>query len=91
MTDKSTKCTWVIHEGKAVQIHVHNNRRCLFVPRVPGSAKICTTTTRSAQSFDLRPPQSQQLTNNHDTDCTDECAEKAFLELHYGDYPTERL
>ena len=23
----------------AVQIHVHNNRRCLYVPRVPGSVK----------------------------------------------------
>ena len=27
------------HESKAVQIHVHNNRRCLHVPRVPGSVK----------------------------------------------------
>ena len=33
----SQKCAWVIHESKAVQIHVHNNRRCLYVSRVPGS------------------------------------------------------
>ena len=39
MTDSGTKCAWVIHESKAVQIHVHNNRRCLYVPRVPGSVK----------------------------------------------------
>ena len=37
MTDSGTKCAWVIHESKAVQIHVHNNRCCLFVPQVPGS------------------------------------------------------
>ena len=30
----------MIHESKAVQIHVHHsNRRCLYVPRVPGSVK----------------------------------------------------
>ena len=29
VTHSSTKCAWVIHESKAVQIHVHNNRRCL--------------------------------------------------------------
>ena len=39
MTDSSTKCAWVIHESKAVQIHVHNNRRYLYEPRVPGSVK----------------------------------------------------
>ena len=40
MTDSSTKCAWVIHESKAVQIHVHHsNRGCLYVPRVPGSVK----------------------------------------------------
>ena len=39
MTDSGTKCAWVIHESKAVQIHAHNNRRCLYVPRVPGSVK----------------------------------------------------
>ena len=40
MTDSGTKCAWVIHESKAVQIHVyHSNRRCLYVPRVPGSVK----------------------------------------------------
>ena len=27
----------VIHQSKTVQIHVHKNRRCLYVPRVPGS------------------------------------------------------
>ena len=38
MTDSGTKCAWVC---KAVQIHVYNNRRCLFVyvPQVPGSVK----------------------------------------------------
>ena len=39
VTDSGTKCAWVIHESKAVQIHVHYNRRCLYVPRVPGSVK----------------------------------------------------
>ena len=39
VTDSGTKCAWVIHESKAVQIHVHNYCRCLFVPRVPGSIK----------------------------------------------------
>ena len=39
VTDSGTKCAWVIHESNAVQIHVHNNRRCLYVPRVPGSVK----------------------------------------------------
>ena len=34
-----TKCAWMTHESKAVQIHVHNNRRCLYVPWVPGSVK----------------------------------------------------
>ena len=40
VTDSGTMCAWVIHESKAVQIHVHNNRRCLYVPRVPGSVQI---------------------------------------------------
>ena len=39
MTDSGTKCAWVIHGIKAVQIHVHNNRHCLYVPHVPGSIK----------------------------------------------------
>ena len=40
VTDSGTKCAWVIHESKAVQIHVHHsNRRCLYVHRVPGSLK----------------------------------------------------
>ena len=40
MTDSGTKCAWMIHESKAVQIHVHHsNLRCLYVPRVPGSVK----------------------------------------------------
>ena len=39
VTDSGTKYAWVIHESKAVQIHVHNNRHCLFVPRVPGCVK----------------------------------------------------
>ena len=38
-TDSGTKCAWVIHESKAVQIHVHNSHRSLCVPRVPGSIK----------------------------------------------------
>ena len=38
--DSDTKCAWVINESKAVQIHLHHsNRRCLYVPRVPGSVK----------------------------------------------------
>ena len=45
VTDSDTKCAWVIHESKDVQIHAHNNRRCLHVPRVPDSVKIRTTTT----------------------------------------------
>ena len=43
VTDSGTKFAWVIHESKAVQIHVHNSRRCLYVPRV--ALKIHTTTT----------------------------------------------
>ena len=39
VTDIGIKCAWVIHESKAVQIHEHNNRRCLYVPQVPGSIK----------------------------------------------------
>ena len=39
VTDSGTKCAWVIHESKAVQIHVRNNCRCFYVPRVPGSVK----------------------------------------------------
>ena len=39
VTDSGTKCAWVIHESKAIQIHVYNNRRCLRVPRVSGSVK----------------------------------------------------
>ena len=39
MTDNGTNCAWVIHESKAVQIHVHNNCGCLYVPWVPGSVK----------------------------------------------------
>ena len=44
VTDSGTMCAWVIHESKAVQIHVHNNRRCLYVPRVPSSVKNIRTT-----------------------------------------------
>ena len=39
MTDSGTKYAWVIHGSKAVQIHVHNNHLCLYVPQVPGSIK----------------------------------------------------
>ena len=39
MTDSGTKLAWVIHESKAVQIHVQNNRLCLCVSLVPGSIK----------------------------------------------------
>ena len=39
VADSGTKCAKVINESKAVQIHVHNNRRCLYVPRVPDSVK----------------------------------------------------
>ena len=39
VTDSGTKCAWVIHESKAVQVHVYNNRRCLHVPWMPGRVK----------------------------------------------------
>ena len=40
VTDSGTKCAWMIHESNAVQIHLHHsNRRCLYVPWVPGSVK----------------------------------------------------
>ena len=39
MTDSGTKCARMFHESEAVQIHVHNNRLCIYVPRVPGSVK----------------------------------------------------
>ena len=42
VTDSGTKCAWMIHESKAVQIHVHNNRRCLGCLV---ALKIRTTTT----------------------------------------------
>ena len=45
VTDSGTKCACEINESTAVQIHVHNNRRCLYVPRVPGSVKNPHTTT----------------------------------------------
>ena len=45
VTDSGSKCAGVIHESKAVQIHVHSNRRCLYVPRVLVALKIRTTTT----------------------------------------------
>ena len=40
VTNSGTKWAWVIHKSKAVQIHVHNNRRNLYVPRVHDSVKI---------------------------------------------------
>ena len=39
VTDSGIKRALVIHESKAEQIHVHNNRRCLYVPRVSGCVK----------------------------------------------------
>ena len=30
VTDSGTKCAWLIHLSKAVQIHVHNSHHCLF-------------------------------------------------------------
>ena len=57
VTESGTKCAWVIHESKAVQIHVHNNRHCFYVPRVPGSVKNphnnATTTIQSLRSVCL--------------------------------------
>ena len=50
VTDSGTKCAWVIHESKAVQIHAHNNRRCLYVPRVPGSVKNLHNNNKVRQS-----------------------------------------
>ena len=49
--DSGTKYAWVIHESKAVQIRVHNNRRCLYVPRVLGSVKIRTSKKTSSLPF----------------------------------------
>ena len=39
VTDSGTKYAWVILESKTAQIHVHNNRHCLCVPRMPGRVK----------------------------------------------------
>ena len=44
VTDSVTKYTRVFRESKTEQIHVHNNRRCLYVPRVPGCVKNITKT-----------------------------------------------
>ena len=52
MTDSGTKCAWVIHESKALQIHAYNNRRCLHVPRVPGSVKNPYNNTNSNNDAD---------------------------------------
>ena len=35
VTECGIKCAWKVHESKAV----HNNRRCLYMPRVPGGIK----------------------------------------------------
>ena len=43
--DSGTKCAWVIHESKTVQIHLHHsNRRCLYVLGCLVALKIRTTT-----------------------------------------------
>ena len=47
VTDSGTKCAWVIFE-----IHVHNNRRCFYVPRVPGSVKNTRQPTNSVRLDD---------------------------------------
>ena len=52
VTDSGTKCAWVIHESKAVQIHVHNNRRCPMCLGGLVALKIRKTTTVS--SLDLK-------------------------------------
>ena len=51
VTDSGTKYAWVIHESKAVQIHLHNNRPCLNVPRMHGSVKSRTTTTINPEHY----------------------------------------
>ena len=53
MTDSGTKCARVIHKSKAVQIHVHKNLRCLYVPRVPGIVKNLHNNTDQLASTDL--------------------------------------
>ena len=53
VTNSGTKCAWVINESKAEQIHVHNNRRCLHVPPVPGSVKNRTTITIITKALPL--------------------------------------
>ena len=68
MADSGTKRAWVIHENKAVQIHVHHsNRRCLYVPRVPGSVK--------------NPAQQQQRLNPSTT--TSNCQPFRFIDPEY--------
>ena len=58
-TDSRTKCAWVIHESKAtqMQMHVHNNRRCLHEPRVPGSV-FCTTPSSGVLNTNLKASRS---------------------------------
>ena len=41
VTDSGIKCAWVIHESKAVKIHVQYNRHCLY-----GCVKNLDTTTK---------------------------------------------
>ena len=64
VTDSGTKCAWVIHESKAVQIHVYNNRRCLGCLV---ALKICTNQVRlfaddtAAYETITKPTDSQHL------------------------------
>ena len=62
VTDGGTKCAWVIHESKAVQIHVHSNHRCLSVPQVPGSIKNPHNNNSAILSLDLKKVTSLQPT-----------------------------
>ena len=54
VTDSGTKCAWVIHESKAVQIYVHNNSRCLCVPGVSGGVKNPPNNNSVILSLDLK-------------------------------------
>ena len=67
VTDSGTKCAWVIHESKAVQIHVHHsNRRCLYVPRVPGSVKNPHNNNNNDRSIKCDSARSENLAKSTD-------------------------
>ena len=63
MTDSGTKRAWVIHESKAVQIHVHNNRRgCLIALK---SAQQQSLPQANCCFHKILPVSTQNDTKNH--------------------------